>query len=62
MPVTHPKHQAWLDHVFEIQFDDDIVRWEMDSNGSWQRCGPESFTDGDAQERFYHWVADRQKR
>ena len=41
---------------------DDIVRWEMDGNGSWQRCGPELFTDGDAQERFYHWVADRQKR
>ena len=59
---THPKHQAWLDHVFAIQFADDIVRWEMDGDGAWQRRGPELFTDGDAQERFYHWVADRQKR
>ena len=62
VPVTHPKHQAWLDHVYQIQFADDIVRWEMDGEGSWQRQGPEMFTDGDAQERFYHWVADRQKR
>ena len=31
-------------------------------DGSWQRRGPELFTDGDSQERFYHWVADRQKR
>jgi polyphosphate kinase len=62
VPVSHPKHQAWLDHVYEIQFADDIVRWEMDGEGSWQRRGPEMFTDGDSQERFYHWVADRQKR
>ena len=31
VPVTHPKHQAWLDHVYEIQLADDIVRWEMDT-------------------------------
>ena len=60
--MTNPKHEAWLDHVFDIQFADDIVRWEMDGDGSWQRRGPELFTDGDAQDRFYHWVADRQRR
>ena len=58
----HPKHQAWLDQVFAFQFAEDIVRWEMDGDGSWQRRGPELFTEGDSQERFYHWVADRQKR
>jgi polyphosphate kinase len=62
VPVTHPKHQLWLDRVFELDFADDIVRWEMDAEGSWQRRGPQQFTDGDAQERFYHWVADRQRR
>ncbi len=62
VPVSHPKHQAWLDQVFAFQFADDIVRWEMDGEGSWQRRGPQLFTEGDAQERFYHWVADRQRR
>ena len=62
VPVNHPKHQAWLDQVFSFDFADDIVRWEMDADGSWQRRGPESFPDGDSQERFYHWVADRQRR
>jgi polyphosphate kinase len=62
VPVNHPKHQTWLDHVFDIQFADDIVRWEMDGDGSWQRRGPELFTDGDSQDRFYHWVGDRQRR
>jgi len=59
-PVTHPKHQAWLDQVIEFDMADDIVRHELDGDGRWQRLGPEGFTDGDAQERFYHWVADRQ--
>ena len=62
VPITHPKHQAWLDRVFELDFADDIVRWEIDTEGSWHRRGPEKFSEGDAQERFYHWVADRQRR
>ncbi len=62
VPVDHPKHRAWLDHVFTTQFADDVVRWEMDGDGAWQRRGPELFTVGDAQERFYQWVADRQRR
>jgi polyphosphate kinase len=62
VPVFHPKHQDWLDRVFDFDFADDIVRWEMEGEGTWQRRGPQQFTDGDAQERFYHWVADRQKR
>jgi polyphosphate kinase len=62
VPVFHPKHQDWLDRVFEFDFANDIVRWEMEAEGSWQRRGPEPFSEGDAQERFYHWVADRQKR
>jgi polyphosphate kinase len=62
VPVTHPKHQDWLDHVLGFDLADDIVRWEMEPDGSWQRRGPLEFTAGDAQERFYHWVADRQLR
>ena len=62
VPVTHPKHRAWLDEVFELGFSADTVRWELDSDGRWHRRGPASFADGDAQARFYRWVADRQRR
>ncbi len=62
VPVTHPKHRAWLDEVFELGFSADTVRWELDSDGRWHRRGPVSFADGDAQARFYRWVADRQRR
>jgi len=62
VPVEHPKHEAWLEHVFTTLLDDEVVRWEMAGDGSWQRHGPELFTEGDAQERFYQWVADRQRR
>jgi polyphosphate kinase len=62
VPVTHPKHRAWLDTVFEMSLADDSVRWELESDGTWHRRGPEHFADGDAQERFYHWVAKTQKR
>ena len=62
VPVTHPKHQVWLDQVFEFGFADDSVRWELDSSGGWHRCGPLGFQHGDAQERFYRWVATKQRR
>ena len=32
VPVTHPKHQAWLDQVFEFALAPDIVRWELDAH------------------------------
>ncbi|MEK7423377.1 MAG: polyphosphate kinase 1 [Actinomycetota bacterium] len=62
VPVTHPKHQAWLDQVFDFTLAKDSVRWELDAEGCWHRRGPERFSDGDAQERFYRWVAERQRR
>ncbi|MEY4230437.1 MAG: polyphosphate kinase [Actinomycetota bacterium] len=62
VPVTHPKHQFWLDEVFASLFSDDTVRWELDAAGQWHRCGPASFSDGDAQARFYQWVTAKQRR
>ncbi len=61
VPVTHPKHRDWLDQVFSFELADDIVRHELDAEGVWHRHGPTAFDEGDAQERFYRWVADRQK-
>lgn len=62
VPVVHPKHRAWLDQVFEFLLADDIVRHELDSHGKWHRKGPADFRKGDAQERLYRWISDRQQR
>lgn len=62
VPVTHPKHRAWLDTVLDMVLAEDSVRWELDADGVWHRRGPADFPDGDAQERFYHWVASKQRR
>jgi polyphosphate kinase len=59
VPVTHPKHQDWLNQVFEFSLADDVVRWELDGDGAWHRCGPDDFSAGDSQERLYRWVAHR---
>lgn len=62
VPVLHPKHRDWLDQVLEFDLADDIVRHELGPDAVWHRRGPELFSDGDAQERFYTWVADRQRK
>ena len=61
VPVVHPKHQAWLDQVLEFQLADDIVRHELDADGVWHRRGPADCSLGDAQERLYRWVNERQR-
>ena len=62
VPVTHPKHQAWLDQVFAFALETDVVRWEQGPQGAWVRHGPERFSDGDYQDRFHEWVATKQAR
>jgi polyphosphate kinase len=62
VPVVHPKHRAWLDQVLAFDQADDIVRHELDAEGWWHRRGPVDFPLGDAQERLYRWVNDRQQR
>ena len=61
VPVVHPKHRAWLDQVLEFDLADDIVRHELDAEGIWHRRGPVDFAKGDAQERLYRWVNERQR-
>jgi polyphosphate kinase len=62
VPVNHPKHRAWLDQVIEFMLADDIVRHQLQPDGSWLRVGPHDFNQGDAQERLYRWVEARQRR
>ncbi|MEY4605684.1 MAG: polyphosphate kinase [Actinomycetota bacterium] len=62
VPVVHPKHRDWLDRVLADLLADDVVRHELGPDGHWRRLGPLMFGDGDAQERFYRWVVERQRR
>ncbi len=61
-PVTHTKHQQWLDMVLGMLLADDVVRFELDADGVWHRRGPSQFGLGDAQERLYRWVSEQQRR
>jgi len=61
VPVTHPKHQMWLDKVMTLNLADDVVRHELDADGLWHRHGPDMFDDGDAQARMHRWVGEVQK-
>ena len=62
VPIEHPKHRDWLDQVFEFLLADDIVRWELQPDDSWERCGPPDAFEPHAQERLYRWVVERQPR
>ena len=60
VPIDHPKHQEWLDQVLAFDLADDIVRWELQPDDSWLRCGPHDAFEPDAQERMYRWAVERQ--
>lgn len=62
VPIEHPKHREWIDQVFEFLLADDIVRWEMQADDSWQRCGPADAFEPDAQERMHRWTSERQRQ
>ena len=40
VPIEHPKHQEWIDAVLDFLLADDIVRWELQPDDTWVRCGP----------------------
>jgi polyphosphate kinase len=58
--IDHPKHREWLDQIFDLQLADDIVRWELREDDSWERCGPRDQFEPHAQERMYRWAVERQ--
>ena len=60
VPIEHPKHREWLDQVLEFDLRDDVIRWELQPDDSWSRCGPRDEFAPDAQELMYRWTADRQ--
>lgn len=60
VPIDHPKHREWLDQVLEFDLADDIVRWELQPDDTWTRCGDLDVFEPDAQERMYRWAVERQ--
>jgi polyphosphate kinase len=61
VPVTHPKHQHWLDTTLAFLRSDDVVRFEQVSDGTWQRRGPETF-EPHPQQLMQEWVSSTQLR
>ncbi len=62
VPIEHPKHREWLDQVFEFDLRDDVVRWELRSDDTWERMGPRDEFEPDAQELMYRWTVERQQQ
>ena len=62
VPIEHPKHMEWLDQVLEFDLRDDIVRWDLRPDDSWERCGPLDEFAPDAQELMYEWTSERQSQ
>jgi polyphosphate kinase len=60
VPITHPRHTSWLDQTLGFALDDGVVRWELQPDDSWLRCGPEGSFEPHSQELMYRFTADQQ--
>jgi polyphosphate kinase len=62
VPVLHPKHRAWLDHVIDLYLADDVVAFDMGPDNTWIRVGAADAFAPHSQDRMYRWVSERQAR
>jgi len=58
-PLTHPRHQAWLDHTLDLDLSDDVPAFVLEPDDTWKRIGPEDF-EPHSQRLMYEWAAKRQ--
>lgn len=61
VPLTHPKHRAWLDKVLGYLLDSDVEYFELGGDDKWTRHSSGN-TFGDAQQRLHEWVVATQIR
>jgi polyphosphate kinase len=62
-PIEHEKHQRWIDETFEHLFANDVVAFDMQPDGRWERVGPAEFSsDNDVQCRLHQWASHQQIR
>ena len=61
VPLTHPKHRAWLDKVLSFLAADDVAHFKLGMNDKWVKhnLGDEF---GDAQQSLHEWVVTTQVR
>ena len=61
VPLTHPKHRAWLDKVLGFLLADDVVHFKLGNDDKWtnHNLGDEI---SDAQQRLHEWVVATQVR
>ena len=60
-PLSHPKHQEWLDMTLTTLLADDAPAFELMPDDSWTRVGPVLF-EPHSQRLLYEWAAHRQTR
>ena len=61
VPIRHPKHRSWLDKVFDIFWQDNIVSFDLQPDDTWRRSGPSGFSfENDAQGQLMQWATDLQ--
>lgn len=61
VPLTHPKHRAWLDTALGFLLDDQVVHFLLGKDNYWTRHTSKDFTQ-DAQQRLHEWVMATQVR
>ena len=61
VPLTHPKHRAWLDKVLSFLTAEDVAHFKLNADNNWikHNLGAEF---GDAQQRLHEWVVATQVR
>ena len=60
-PMTHPKHQEWLDKVLDTLLDENAVAFDLLPDDSWTRVGPALF-EPHPQRILYEWASHQQTR
>jgi polyphosphate kinase len=60
-PLTHPKHQDWLNKTFETLLSETAAAYELLPDDSWTRVGPALF-EPHPQRILYEWAAHQQTR
>lgn len=58
-PLTHPRHQAWLDHTLDQCLDESVPAFALGSDDEWHRIGSADF-EPHSQRLMYEWAANRQ--
>lgn len=59
-PVHHPKHQAWLDKVLEIHWDEMASAFDLMADNTWSRTVVHS-QETDPQHRLMSWATELQQ-